>query len=454
MEPFRIKAVEPIPMRTTEERQRILAEADYNIFRVHSADVTIDLLTDSGTTAMSSKQWAAMFLGDESYAWASSYERFERAVRELTGFPEVIPIHQGRAAERLLFTVLLRPGQITAANGHFDSTRANVEQVDCQAEDLPCPEAAELVSEASFKGNIDLGRLQKLLVGPDGEQVAVVILTVTNNGGGGQPVSLENIQGAREICRRYEIPLLLDASRFAENAYLIITREPGQQNRTPREVARAMFDLVDGCWASLKKDGMSNTGGLIALRDAKTAARCRELLTISEGFPTYGGLAGRDLEALAQGLQEVTDPAYLAHRADTAAWFAGALTKAGLPTLRPAGCHAVYADAGQLLPHIPPENFPGQALVCELYRLAGVRTTEFGTLAFGQDGGQAPNELVRLALPRRVYTRSHLEYVVDAVGDVVGRARELTGFTITGPQPPMRHFTVKLIPLQEGRDSP
>ncbi|MFH8468131.1 tryptophanase [Streptomyces sp. NPDC017991] len=454
MEPFRIKAVEPIPLRTVEERQRILAEADYNVFRVHSADVTIDLLTDSGTTAMSSKQWAALFLGDESYAWASSYERFERTVRELTGFPEVIPIHQGRAAERLLFTTLLCPGQTTVANGHFDSTRANIEQLDCRAVDLPCPEAADLVSEAPFKGNIDLDRLRELLDAPDDEQVALVILTVTDNGGGGQPVSLANLRSAREICRQHEVPLLLDASRFAENAHLIITREPGQQDRTPREVARAMFDLADGCWASLKKDGMSNTGGLIALRDAETAARCRERLTITEGFPTYGGLAGRDLETLVQGLSEVTDPAYLAHRADTAAWFADALAKAGLPTLRPAGCHAVYADAGHLLPHIPPENFPGQAMVCELYRQAGVRTVEFGTLAFGQDGGQAPHELVRLALPRRVYTRSHLEYVVDAVKDVVGRAGELTGFTITGPQPPMRHFTAKLTPLEEGRNTP
>ncbi|WAL93665.1 tryptophanase [Streptomyces sp. Je 1-369] len=454
MEPFRIKAVEPIPLRTVEERQNILAEADYNVFRVHSTDVTIDLLTDSGTTAMSSKQWAALFLGDESYAWASSFERFERTVRELTGFPEVIPVHQGRAAEKLLFTILLRPGQTTVANGHFDSTRANIEQLDCRAVDLPCPEAADIVSEAPFKGNIDLDRLRELLDEPDDEQVALVILTVTNNGGGGQPVSLENLRSAREICRQHKVPLLLDASRFAENAHLIITREPGQQDRTPREVARAMFDLADGCWASLKKDGMSNTGGLIALRDAETAARCRESLTISEGFPTYGGLAGRDLEILVQGLHEVTDPAYLAHRADTAAWFTDALAEAGLPTLRPAGCHAVYADAGQLLPHIPPENFPGQALVCELYRQAGVRTVEFGTLTLGQDGGQAPNELVRLALPRRVYTRSHLEYVVDAVKDVVGRAGELTGFTITGPQPPMRHFTVKLTPLKEDRSPP
>ncbi|MYW03282.1 tryptophanase, partial [Streptomyces sp. SID3343] len=336
MEPFRIKTVEPLSFRTVEERQRILAEADYNIFRVHACDVTIDLLTDSGTTAMSSAQWAAVMRGDESYAGGSSYERFEQSVRELTGFPEVVPVHQGRAAERILFTTLLRPGQITAANMHFDSTRANIEQRGCQAVDLPSPQAADLTATAPFKGNIDLDRLRELLAGPDGGRVAAVIMTVTDNGGGGQPVALENLRAVREMCGTYGVPFLLDASRFAENAYLITVREPGWQDRSPREAARAMFDLADGCWASLKKDGMSNTGGMLALRDSRTAARCRELLIAWEGFPTYGGLAGRDLEALVQGLREVLDPAYLAYRAETAAWFADALDKVGLPMMRPA----------------------------------------------------------------------------------------------------------------------
>ncbi|WP_189775527.1 tryptophanase [Streptomyces tauricus] len=452
MEPFRIKAVEPIPFLTPEKRQQILDEADHNIFRVRASDVTIDLLTDSGTTAMSSAQWSSLFMGDESYAGASSYERFEQTAKDLTGFPEIIPIHQGRAGERILFTELLSSGQITAANTHFDSTRANVEMLQCKAVDLPCPEAADLTDQSPFKGNIDLDRLWELLAGPDGEKLGAVIMTVTNNGGGGQPVSLANLRSVQEVCQKYGVPLLLDASRFAENAHLIIAREPGQEGRSPREVARTMFDLADGCWASLKKDGLANTGGFIALRDTETAARCRELLIAWEGFPTYGGLAGRDLEALAQGLREVTDPAYLTYRADTARWFADALAEAGLPVMRPAGCHAVYADAGRLLPHIPPAEFPGVALVCELYRTAGVRTVEFGTLTLGHDDQPAPHELVRLALPRRVYTRSHLEYVVESVSDAVGRAEELTGFEITGPQAPMRHFTARLSPLGKGRD--
>ncbi|GAA4826316.1 tryptophanase [Streptomyces ziwulingensis] len=450
MEPFRIKTVEPIPFLSAEERQQILDEVDHNIFRVRACDVTIDLLTDSGTTAMSSAQWSALLRGDESYAGGSSYERFEQTARELTGFPKMIPTHQGRGAERILFTEMLSPGQITASNTHFDSTRANIEMLDCRAVDLPCPEAADLIDQSPFKGNIDLDQLRELLAGPDGEKLGAVIMTVTNNAGGGQPVSLANLRSTQEVCQKYRVPLLLDASRFAENAHLIVAREPGQENRSPREVARTMFDLADGCWASLKKDGLSNTGGLIALRDTETAARCRELLIAWEGFPTYGGLTGRDLEALAQGLREVTEPAYLADRAETAQWFADALAEAGLPVMRPASCHAVYADAGRLLPHIPPTEFPGVALVCELYRAAGVRTTEFGTLTLGHDDKPAPHELVRLALPRRVYTRSHLEYVVEAVSDAVGRAEQLTGYELAGPQPPMRHFTARLSPLRKG----
>lgn len=448
MEPYRIKAVEPIPFRTAAQRHEILEQAGHNLFRVRASDITIDLLTDSGTTAMSAAQWAAVMTGDESYAASESYSRFETAVRDLTGFPEVIPVHQGRAAERIVFANLLTGGDLTAANTHFDSTRANIEALGCRALDLPCPEAAELDSDAQFKGNIDVRKLQSLFDGPDSAKLAAVIMTVTNNGGGGQPVSLDNLRSVRELCDEHGVPMLLDASRFAENAWLITRREPGHEGRSPSDVAREMFDLADGCWASLKKDGMSNTGGLIATRDYQLAERCRQTLVMFEGFPTYGGLTGRDLEALGQGLTEVTDPRYLAHREDTAAWFADELAKAGVAVARPAGCHAVYVDAGSTLPHIPAEQFPGHAWACALYREGGIRSVEFGTLVFGQSGGTAQHELVRLALPRRVYTRSHLEYVVSAAATVSHRADDLSGYRIVGEQPPLRHFTATLAPIE------
>nr|WP_216094149.1 tryptophanase [Jiangella alba] len=448
MEPFRIKAVEPIPFPSVPERRRALKEAGFNLFRVPARAITIDLLTDSGTSAMSAAQWAALMVGDESYAGARSYERFETVVRELTGYPEVIPAHQGRAAERILLGRLLRPGDVSVANTHFDTTRASVEAAGAEAVDLP----AEQTGPAPFGGDLSVPALRDLLSGPGGSRVRCVVLTVTNNAGGGQPVSLDNVAAVRELCDHHGVTLLLDASRFAENAYLITERDPAHAGRAPRDVAREVFALADGCWASLKKDGVANIGGLIALRDAELARRCRDQLIAVEGFPTYGGLAGRDLEALAQGLLEVTDPDYLRYRAQTARWFGEQLAEAGLPVLQPTGCHAVYVDAAALLPHVPPHRLPATALANELYLAGAVRVSELGTLVFGRpasDGGDdlpAPRELVRFALPRRVYTRSHLEYVAESAATVVAKAAEIPGYRIVEQTGPLRHFTAVLAP--------
>ncbi|WP_197682295.1 tryptophanase [Jiangella sp. DSM 45060] len=448
MEPFRIKAVEPIPFPSLTERRRALREAGFNLFRVPARAITIDLLTDSGTSAMSAAQWAALMVGDESYAGARSYERFEAVVRELTGYPEVIPAHQGRAAERILLGRLLRPGDVSVANTHFDTTRASVEAAGAEAVDLP----AEQTGPAPFGGDLSVPALRDLLSGPGGSRVRCVVLTVTNNAGGGQPVSLGNVAAVRELCDRHGVTLLLDASRFAENAYLITERDPAHAGRAPRDVAREVFALADGCWASLKKDGVANIGGLIALRDAELARRCRDELIAVEGFPTYGGLAGRDLEALAQGLLEVTEPDYLRYRAQTTRWFGDQLAEAGLPVLQPTGCHAVYVDAAALLPHVPPHRLPATALANELYLAGAVRVSELGTLVFGRpapDGGDdlpAPRELVRFALPRRVYTRSHLEYVAESAATVVAKAAEIPGYRIVEQTGPLRHFTAVLAP--------
>ncbi|MER6948381.1 tryptophanase [Nonomuraea sp. NPDC000554] len=449
MEPFKIKVVEPLAMLTRAERSAALQAAHYNLFRLRADQVTIDLFTDSGTGAMSAQQWAAVMLGDESYAGARSFFRFEQVVRDLTGHPHVLPTHQGRAAERILFSSLLRQGQVSVSNTHFDTTRANVELAGGQALDLPSPAAAELDSKEPFKGDLDVAALESLLA--RGVEVGCVIMTVTNNAGGGQPVSMANLRSVREICERHAVPFFLDAARFAENAYLITQREPGYGGHTPRQVAEEMFALADGSVASLKKDGIANIGGFITLRAEELAARCRELLIATEGFPTYGGLAGRDLEALAQGLIEVTDPAYLRHRADTAAWFADGLEAAGLPSVRPAGCHAVYLDARRVLPHIPPALFPAHALACQLYVEGGVRSFEVGTLSFGRTGEDgeeeaAPHELLRLALPRRVYTRSHLEHVIHCAGAVAARAASVRGYRIAEAPRSLRHFTAKLVP--------
>ncbi|WP_236789868.1 tryptophanase [Amycolatopsis sp. GM8] len=448
MEPFRIKAIESIPFPSPDERREALTTAGYNLFRVPARKITIDLLTDSGTAAMSADQWAALMTGDESYAGARSFDRFQSVVQDLTGFPEVLPTHQGRAAERILLGNLLGLGDISVSNTHFDSTRASVEAAGAEAVDLPVPSYEGV--QNPFGGDIDLDALAELLDGQSGPRIRCVVLTVTNNANGGQPVSLLNIAGARKLCDTHGIPLFLDASRFAENAYLITEREVGYADSTPRAVARTMFDLADGCWASLKKDGLANIGGLIALRDAELAGRCADQVIAFEGFPTYGGLAGRDLEVLAQGLIEVTDPDYLRYRAESARWFGEQLGLAGLPVLQPTGCHAVYVDAGVLLEHIPPQQFPATAFANELYLAGGVRVCELGTLVFGrpgQDGAPdtpAPRELVRFALPRRVYTASHLEYVVDVAELVRSKAEQLRGYRLVRQGGAMRQFTAVL----------
>jgi tyrosine phenol-lyase len=452
IEPFRIKSVEPLRFTTPQQRRAALEEAGYNLFGLHADDVLIDLLTDSGTGAMSSEQWAAIMRGDESYAGARSFERFETAVAELTGYDHVIPTHQGRAAERILFGELVSAGDVVPNNTHFDTTRANVEFQGARALDLVCEEGRDLQLEAPFKGNIDLEALERLLTERAAE-VPFVMVTITNNSGGGQPVSLANLRGARELCDRFGKPLLLDACRFAENAWFIKEREPGQEHRTPREIAEEAFRLADGCTISLKKDGLANIGGVLALNDPEVAARCRDDLILTEGFPTYGGLAGRDLEALAVGLVEVTDPDYLRYRVRTAAYLAERAWDAGVPTVRPPGGHAVYLDAGALLPHIAPHEYPAHALACELYLEGGVRGVEIGTLMFGRPdeaGGPdstAPHELVRLALPRRTYTQSHVDYVGEVIAAVAARAREISGYRILEQPRWLRHFTARLAPL-------
>ncbi len=452
IEPFRIKSVEPLRFSTRSDRERALASAGWNLFGLQAEDVLIDLLTDSGTGAMSSEQWAAVMRGDESYAGSASFERFEATVRDLTGYAYVIPTHQGRAAERILFSETVRTGDVVPNNTHFDTTRANVEYQQAEARDLPCREAADLDSEAPFKGDLDVEALQRTLDEVGREHVPLVMVTITNNSGGGQPVSLANLRAVRAVCDEHEVPLFLDAARFAENAWFIVDREPGQHDRSPRAVAEELFRLADGCTLSLKKDGLGNIGGLLAMNDPDLAERCRNLLILTEGFPTYGGLAGRDLDALAQGLIEVTDPAYLRYRIRTAAYLAERAQEAGVPTVRPAGGHAVYLDAKRLLPHIPPHEYPAQALACELYLEGGVRGVEIGTLMFGRAGvdghdSPAPHELVRLALPRRVYTQSHVDYVGEVIAGVRARADALRGYRIVEQPRWLRHFTARLEPL-------
>jgi len=453
IEPFRVKSVEPIRATTRPQREAALETAGWNLFGLPGREVLIDLLTDSGTGAMSSEQWAALMRGDESYAGSPSFERFEGVVRDLTGYEHVIPTHQGRAAERILFSELVRQGDIVPNNTHFDTTRANVEHQGAEARDLIRPEHQDLHAVAPFKGDLDVEALEALLSGPERGRVPLVTTTVTNNSGGGQPVSLANLGQVQQICARFGVPFFLDAARFAENAWFIGQREEGQQGRLPRDIAREMFRSADGCWISLKKDGLGNIGGVLAMNDPDLAERCRALLILTEGFPTYGGLAGRDLEALAQGLLEVTDPDYLAYRVRTAEYLAELAWDAGVPTVRPPGGHAVYLDAKALLPHIPAHEFPAQALACELYLTGGVRGVEIGTLMFGrprEEGGQdevARHELVRLALPRRTYTQSHIDYVGEVIADVAARAGDLRGLRIVSQPRWLRHFTAQLVPL-------
>ncbi len=450
IEPFRIKSVEAIKFTHREEREQALREAGYNVFRLHAEDVLIDLLTDSGTGAMSAAQWGALMMGDESYAGSRSFYRFRDVVSDLTGFRHIIPTHQGRAAERILFHSVLSPGQIVPNNNHFDTTRANVEVERAEARDLVIPEGRVPAIEHPFKGNVDLVALERTLK-QEGERVPLVMVTVTNNTGGGQPVSLENLREVRALCDRHHKPLLLDACRFAENAYLIKRREAGQAERTPRQIAQEMFRLADGCTMSAKKDGLANIGGFLALNDDEWAERCRNLLILTEGFPTYGGLAGYDLEAIARGLEEVVEEPYLKYRIRSIEYLAERLATADVPTIRPAGGHAVYIDARAMLPHIPPLEYPGLALTNALYVEAGIRGVEIGTVMFGlhPDGTETPAamDLVRLAIPRRVYTQSHIDYVAEAVGAVGERRQSLRGYRIASAPAVLRHFTASFAPL-------
>jgi tryptophanase len=450
IEPFRIHSVEPIRLTTREERERALAAAGWNLFNLHAADVIIDLLTDSGTGAMSRDQWAAVQHGDESYAGSPSWFAFLESVQTLWPFPHVIPTHQGRAAERILFSVLGGPGKVVPNNTHFDTTRANVEATGAEALDLPIPEALEPAHIHPFKGNLDVTALERLLE-ERAADVPVVFITITNNSGGGQPVSLRNIKAVRAVCDRYGIPLFLDACRFAENAWFIKTREEGQAERSVPDIVREMASLADGMTMSAKKDGLANIGGWLAMNDDALAERCRNVLILTEGFPTYGGLAGRDLEAIAQGLREVVDEDYLRYRIVSTAYLGEALDEAGVPLVKPIGGHAVYLDARGLLPHIPPLEYPGQALAAALYLEGGIRGVEIGTVMFGRhpDGTESPAQmdLVRLAIPRRTYTQSHVDYVIEVVMRVAGRSTELRGFRIVDEPPQLRHFTARFEPL-------
>ncbi|MEO8323338.1 MAG: tryptophanase [Actinomycetota bacterium] len=443
IEPFRIKTVEPLRFTTREEREAALERVGYNLFALAADEVLIDLLTDSGTGAMSAEQWAALMRGDESYAGSVSFERFSRVVHDLTGMTHVIPVHQGRAAERILFAETVKPGDVVPNNTHFDTTRANVEHDGGTALDLPCAEASDTQTSAPFKGNMDIERLDTVL-GENKGRVPMVFLTVTNNSIGGQPVSMANVRATREVCDRHGVPLFLDAARFAENCWFVIEREAGYEHRTPVDVAKELFSLADGATMSAKKDGLANIGGFLALRDDDLAARSRALLILTEGFPTYGGLAGRDLEAIAQGLKEVLEPEYLRYRVRTAAYLAERCWDAGVPTVRPPGGHAVYLDARAMLPHLLREQFPAQALTVELYRLGGVRGVEVGSVMFGD---AAQQELVRLALPRRVYTQSHVDYVGEVITAASKNREAIRGLRIVEEPPFLRHFTARFAPV-------
>jgi tryptophanase len=446
IEPFRIKSVEALKFTHREERETALAVAGYNVFLLHADDVLVDLLTDSGTGAMSAAQWGALMQGDEAYAGSRSFYRFRDVVQGLTGFAHVIPTHQGRAAERILFHTVLAPGHVVPNNNHFDTTRANIEVEGAEAVDLVIPEGRVPATAHPFKGNIDVGALERLL-DEHGDRVPLVMVTVTNNSGGGQPVSLENLRAVRALCDRFGKPFFLDACRFAENAYFIKLHEPGEARRTPRDIAREMFSLADGCTMSAKKDGLANIGGFLAMNDDRWAERARNLLILTEGFPTYGGLAGYDLEAIARGLEEVLEEPYLRYRIRSTEYLGEKLAAGMVPIIQPPGGHAVYIDARALLPHIPPLDYPGVALVNALYVEAGIRAVEIGTVMFGRhpDGSETPAamDLVRLAIPRRVYTQSHIDYVAEAVLYVAARRDGLRGYRIVESAPVLRHFTAR-----------
>lgn len=452
IEPFKIKSVEPIRFTTREERETLLKEAGYNPFMLHSDDVLIDLLTDSGTSAMSSKQWAGIMEDDEAYAGSKSFYRFEAVVKSITQMKHIIPTHQGRAAEKILFSIVGGPGKYFPNNTHFDTTRANIEFTGSEAVDLLNEVGKHPEIRADFKGNMDLEKLEAFIKEKGPENIPLCMITVTNNSGGGQPVSMQNIRETKEVCKKYGIPLFIDACRFAENAYFIKLREKGYENKTPLEIAQEMFSYADGVTMSAKKDALVNIGGFLAMNDDDLAMKCRNLLIVTEGFPTYGGLAGRDLEAVAQGLIEVLDEHYLQYRIRSVEYLGEKLIAAGVPIIEPPGGHAIYIDAKRFTPHIPPEQYPGQSIVCELYIEGGVRAVEIGSVMFGKYNKQgklipAMMELVRLAIPRRVYTQSHVDYLIEVISEVYRKRNELKGYKITYEAPILRHFTAKFEPI-------
>ena len=440
IEPFRIKSVEPLHHTTPQEREQYLVKAGFNLFQIEASRILIDLLTDSGTSAMSTEQWAAVMRGDESYAGSESFFRLKRVADDLTGFRHMIPTHQGRAAERILFTVLCKPGHFVPSNTHFDTTRANIEFTGARAVDLPVPEAADTQARLDFKGNLDVSGLESLITSEGAAKIPLVMVTVTNNSGGGQPVSMANLEAVRQVCTRHGIPLYLDACRFAENAWFIHEREPGYADWSPKQIAQKMFSLADGCTFSAKKDAFANIGGFLSTNDDRLAQQETNLLILTEGFPTYGGLAGRDLDAIAVGLEEVLDPDYLRYRIVSTGYLGRHIADRGVPIVEPPGGHAIYIDAGRMLPHIPPHQFPGQALAVEFYRHAGIRSVEIGSLMFGES---ARHELLRLAIPRRVYTQSHIDYVVEAILEVNAHKEKIRGLEIVEQPPFLRHFSAR-----------
>jgi tryptophanase len=445
IEPFRIKSVEPIRWTTRAQREELLKAAHYNLFLLPADDVLIDLLTDSGTGAMSTNQWAAIMQGDESYAGSRSFDRFRNSIQDITGFRHVIPTHQGRAAERILFGVTCKEGDVVPNNTHFDTTRANVEFTGAEALDLVIPEGKQPASTHPFKGNMDVAALEALIQRVGRERVPLVMLTVTNNSGGGQPVSMQNAREVAGVCKRHNIPLYFDACRFAENAWFIKLREPGYEDHTPKQIAQEMFALGDGCTMSAKKDGMANIGGFLCTNDGVLAQQQKDLLILTEGYPTYGGLAGRDLEAIAVGIQEALEEDYLRYRIASTAYLGKAIAAAGVPIVQPPGGHAIYIDARGFLPHIPSDQFPGVALGCELYLEGGVRSVEIGALMFAK---AAQMDLVRLAIPRRVYTQSHVDYLVEVILEVWAKREDIRGLCLTYEAPFLRHFTARLEPMQ------
>ena len=444
IEPFRIKSVEPIRWTTREQREKLLKAAHYNLFLLQADDVLIDLLTDSGTGAMSTHQWAAVMEGDESYAGSRSFERFRSSIQDIVGYKHVIPTHQGRAAERILFGVACKKGDIVPNNTHFDTTRANVEFVGAEAVDLVIPEGRQPSLNHPFKGNMDVAALEALVQRVGRERIPLVMLTVTNNSGGGQPVSMENVRQTSALCKSYGIPLYFDACRFAENSWFIKLREKGYADKTPKEIAQEMFKYGDGCTMSAKKDGMANIGGFLCTSDDLLAQQEKDLLILTEGYPTYGGLAGRDLEAIAVGIQEALEEDYLRYRIASTAYLGDHIAEAGVPIVQPPGGHAIYIDARSFLPHISSDQFPGVALVAELYLEGGIRSVEIGTLMFA---GSAQMDLVRLAIPRRVYTQSHIDYLVEVILEVFKNREGIRGMKLTYQAPFLRHFTAHLKPL-------